>query len=408
MPLLNLFNSNPEDILRLNIEQIVSNAGNGKLGDAGEAQTELREFLREVDVEILAAYADQCLTQSFNKSGFVLQDIVNEFGRRLEYEVINGRYQGIRKEVGFDGIWKDCSGSSIVVEVKTTDAYRISLDNLIKYKSELESSEKINENSSILIVVGREDSGELEAQVRGSRHAWDIRVISVESIVKLIRIKEIAGSENTLENIHHLLTPLEYTRLDKLVDVMFATTQDTEESVSTEVETSMDITEEGDDTRLDKIHECTSLETIKGLRKAIVRSFRKKHGIHLLKKTEAVFWDSDCNFRAVCAVSKPYSKGSSRYWYAYHAKWHEFLAGAKKGFFILGCVDLNIAFELPFKLMVEQYEKLDKTINKKNSSKNFCHIKIWEADKGQYELYLPKFGNVSLEPYKIEVDRGKQ
>ena len=33
--------------------------------------------------------------EGFAKSGFVLQDIVNEIGKRLGYDVQNGRYQGV-------------------------------------------------------------------------------------------------------------------------------------------------------------------------------------------------------------------------------------------------------------------------------------------------------------------------
>ena len=33
-------------------------------------------------------------------------------------------------------------------------------------------------DSSMLIVVGGEDTGDLEAQIRGSRYAWDIRLVS--------------------------------------------------------------------------------------------------------------------------------------------------------------------------------------------------------------------------------------
>lgn len=32
---------------------------------------------------------------------------------------------------------------------------------------------KLRDGSEALIIVGRSDTGDLEAQVRGSRHAWD-------------------------------------------------------------------------------------------------------------------------------------------------------------------------------------------------------------------------------------------
>jgi hypothetical protein len=55
-------------------------------------------------------YLQDCLLKSFEKSGFVLQDIVNEFGRRLDYSVESGLYQGKSTAIGFDGIWADGSG----------------------------------------------------------------------------------------------------------------------------------------------------------------------------------------------------------------------------------------------------------------------------------------------------------
>ena len=110
----------------------------------------------------------------------------NELGRRLDYQVENGKYQGTTNAIGFDGIWVSPEAHSIVVEVKTTDAYRVSLDTIAVYRDKLRSSGRIGNSSSILIIVGRDDTGELEAQVRGSRHAWDIRLISTEALLKLV------------------------------------------------------------------------------------------------------------------------------------------------------------------------------------------------------------------------------
>jgi hypothetical protein len=234
MPLLSLVASSPEAVRQLTIEQVVATAGDGRLRDGTESQRELREYLRHVSIDALATYADYCLSNAFAKGGQVLQDIVNELGRRLEYDVTNGRYQGTTHAVGFDGIWRDPSGHGLVIEVKTTDAYRLALDTVARYRDQLLSQGVLARPCSILIVVGRADTGELEAQVRGSRHAWDIRLISVDALLNLVRIKESADSQETIAKIRRLLTPLEYTRLDELVDVVFTTTQDVETAVSAE------------------------------------------------------------------------------------------------------------------------------------------------------------------------------
>ena len=238
MPLLSLVASSPEAVRQLTIEQVVATAGDGRLRDGTESQRELREYLRQVTIDALATYADYCLSNAFSKGGQVLQDLVNELGRRLEYDVTNGRYQGTSNAVGFDGIWRDPSGHGLVIEVKTTDAYRLSLDTVARYRDQLLAQEVLAKPCSILIVVGRTDTGELEAQVRGSQHAWDIRLISVDALLNLVRIKESADSQETIAKIRRLLTPLEYTRLDQLVDVVFTTTQDVETAVSAETANS--------------------------------------------------------------------------------------------------------------------------------------------------------------------------
>src|ERR1700730_17553881 len=94
MPLLSFWKNSRDEVLKMNIEQIVASAGNGNLRDSSDASYELRDYLREVPSEFLFDYGRHCLESSFTKSGLVLQDIVNELGRRLDFEVENGLYQG--------------------------------------------------------------------------------------------------------------------------------------------------------------------------------------------------------------------------------------------------------------------------------------------------------------------------
>lgn len=121
-----------------------------------------------------------------------------------------------------------------MIEVKTTDVYRISLDTIVAYREKLIGSGRIDRSSSILIIVGRDDTGELEAQVRGSRHASDIRLLSTEALLKLVQLKENAEDTATGIKIRELLFPMEYTRLDQIIDVMFTTATDVETILDTE------------------------------------------------------------------------------------------------------------------------------------------------------------------------------
>ncbi|HEX6177572.1 MAG TPA: hypothetical protein VF057_04385, partial [Thermoanaerobaculia bacterium] len=139
---------------------------------------------------------------------------MNEIGRRLGFDVTNGRYRGTANQPGYDGLWRTQAGRSLIVEVKTSDVYRIDLDVIAEYRKRVAASGGLElETSSILLVVGRHDTGGLEAQIRGSRHAWDMRLISVDSLLRLMTIKEDVGDPSTMEKIGNLLVPREFTRL---------------------------------------------------------------------------------------------------------------------------------------------------------------------------------------------------
>jgi hypothetical protein len=155
MPLLSLWQSNPTAVGQLTIEQVVATAGDGLLKDGSICSQELRQYLSEVQSDKLGAYIDQCLSSRFDRAGIALQDLVNELGRRLDYKVTNGRYQGTPTAVGFDGLWVSPEGQIVVIEVKTTDAYRISLDTIAGYRSKLADSGMIPGNSSLWLSAAK-------------------------------------------------------------------------------------------------------------------------------------------------------------------------------------------------------------------------------------------------------------
>ena len=225
--IVDLWNTNCDIFDGKSVQQILTFAGEGKLKDNNSTSTEFRQLLEIIHSEMLVDFANECLTDSFPDSGLVLQDIINEIGVRLGFDVEHGLYRGKRNDIGFDGIWTSKSGYKIILEVKTTDAYRINLDTLSGYSESLIDEKRVKKSeSSILIVVGRQDTGDFEAQIRGSRHAWDIRLISTDSLIKLLHLRENLNDTKTLQQINEVLKPLEYTRIDKLIDLIFLTSKD--------------------------------------------------------------------------------------------------------------------------------------------------------------------------------------
>src|SRR5262249_33528602 len=119
MSLLELWNSSPDQLQNKQLQQIIAFAGDGVLRNGTETSKEFREFLGAVRVEQLWSFANECLEKSFTNSGYALQDVINEAGRRLGFEVQDGLYQGTRTDIGFDGLWKLPNNHHLVVEVKT-------------------------------------------------------------------------------------------------------------------------------------------------------------------------------------------------------------------------------------------------------------------------------------------------
>lgn len=403
MPLLDLWESNPDAVGRFNVEQVVTTAGDGVLKDDSVCSREFRQFLPRISTEKLTSYVHHCLATSFARGGMVLQDLINELGRRLDYEIVPGRYQGVVNAIGYDGIWTSPEGHSIVAEVKTTDAYRISLDTLASYRRKLIEQGRIGERSSILIVVGRQDTGEVEAQVRGSRHAWDVRLISAESLLQLVRLKQNAEGPETGSKIRNLLVPAEYTKLDNLVDVMFTAATDVSEA-AVEVASAPGLMPADSPAAVDEVgrFQFTDPVILQGRREEIVSAIgRVFEARGLAKRSRALYADDIADVRFACTISKRYEGKTYPYWYAYHPQWDEFLAPAKTGLFVLGRVDSRTAYAIPRAIMSSILDSLNVTVRPDGG--RYWHIHLTEQS-GAFHLVLPKQStSLDLRSFEIQL-----
>ena len=155
----------------------------------------------------------------------MLQDIINEAGRRLGLLVENGIYRGKQNNNNCDGIWKS-DNWIFIVEVKTTDAYTISLNKIADYlKTELGENDK---NASCLLVVGRNDTGTLEDQLRGSKHNWRMRIVGIDALFSAIELRELTEDKSLEGKKIDLFIPQEFTRVDKIISTAFDFASDQE------------------------------------------------------------------------------------------------------------------------------------------------------------------------------------
>ena len=395
--ILSIYQNNKSALDGKYLSQILAFTGDGKLKDNNKTSTDFCEFLDVIPSQLITQFANNCLTDGFTDSGLALQDIINQIGKRLSYTVTNGLYRGNQNDIGFDGIWTSKEGYSIVLEVKTTDAYRMNLDDTVaKYRTKLIEQNKISKTeSSILIVVGREDTGGLEAQIRGSKHAWDIRLISTDSLIKLLTLKETLNDTKTIQQITELLKPKEYTRIDQLIELIFVTSKDLQIELPTE--------EDIEEATTEKKTRATSEDrrTPVNFNEECFLKVKTKLGLSLVKQSRVSYSNQEKSTALICAVSKEYEQGQyTKFWFAFHPHQQEYLNEFQNSFVAFGCGSPDDTLLIPFKEF-EQFLKNCGTTE--NEERMYWHIVIHFREK-KFLIGQPGLGRGSmtdLTKYKI-------
>ena len=250
-------------------------------------------------------------------------------------------------------------------------------------------------DSSILIVVGRQDTGDLEAQIRGSRHAWDTRVISADALIKLLELKIKSDEDETTSKIRSLLIPFEYTRLDNIIDVIFTTAKDAETSQDVDAVTSEPNKQ---NVQSGNKQEHTPRVVIDKVRESALKALGKREGVHFIAHKRAQYWNSDRTLRVVCPVSKIYSRGD--YWYAFHPPQNDFLKDGERSFLLLGCVGSAVAYAIPHDVITKLLPSLYTT---EKDDGMYWHLSLSPTGDGGYQL-VPKRGErMNLKPYEMNV-----
>ena len=112
------------------------------------------------------------------------------------------------------GILKFLSGYQAVIDVKTTLAYQLRFGDVIAgYRKRLIEQGQL---LRITIIGPHHLLGVMtlpiwKAQIRGSRYAWDVRLISIEALLRLLNVKEELEDPTIVKKIHEILIPREFT-----------------------------------------------------------------------------------------------------------------------------------------------------------------------------------------------------
>ena len=393
MALADDYTSDPEKFGEKRVEQIIKFAGEGKLIDDSKASIEFRNLLRIVDSSLLRKYCNNCIEEKFDDCGLALQDIVNEMAIRLGFQVEHGKY----RNCPFDGLWISPEGRVIVVEVKKVSEFATGLKKVDSARLKLIEQGKADaKNSSGLLVVGKGETEFLEAQIRGSRYAWEMRLISVEALTRLLILKEEFDEPGSAIRVRRILSPEEYTKLDPIIELLVGSIRDVEESIA--LPPLQEISNEVDKKDID-----SEKPKKKYISKEINKLAARKVSIHLgitsTKDSRVKYVSSDSSVAFTIQASS-YLERDDRYWYGFRTHHEKFLTEYRDSYAAFACGDETKIILIPHANLASMLEGMNMT-NMPNEKQSYWHVAIREKD-GKYSLIRKKSAeNIDISEYLI-------
>ena len=366
----------------LSLKEIIDSTADGKLKDRGQGASRFRAFLESMSLDELGKLIQQALTGPAD--GRALQDVVNILGMKLGFKVEHGLYSGKHGSIGFDGLWQ-LNEQYLVVECKTTDAYRISTKTLLNYASKIREERQVKHSIPILLVVGRFDTGDIEAQIRGSRIDELFSVIGVDALLEIAKLSEKLYDGPASNSLSQFLLPEDHTRLDNIVWMMKDLISEKSQGHINESQKTSKNTERIDVSGLDN------------LRNSMIKKLKdSKGGLHKFSNRSKVLYETQTNEKYIFLVSKKYTRDNIDYWYSIRPYWYELMKKYGGGL-VLGFEEESDFVCIPIDDLRELIKGTNRDISKSESSWKMEIRKI----ETKLELQLPKFGKtISLEDYK--------
>lgn len=198
----------------------------GELEDGSRASEKLREKLQKAaDLEDIENLLSESLGGSETYHNRALQDIVNNIGERLGFEVDYGAYQPTRSEPSSDGLWVTSNIEErdvfLVAETKKSTSYTINPENQPgSYMDKLADEEGLDENQVYGIIIVGEDRNlnSIVHSVRGSQYRNRIRVITCQRLIELLSM--MVDNDLSHEQVARVLLPMDTVNVGAIVELM--------------------------------------------------------------------------------------------------------------------------------------------------------------------------------------------
>jgi hypothetical protein len=209
-------------VVDLTLNRIVNLAGDWT--DDSRASEQFREIIEneQTTTDEIDAYLTAAIDGSEQYHNRALQDLVNNIGRRLGFQIEYGVYQGRSDTIGFDGHWVSTAtddDTHLIVETKKTTAYSIDPGQAGGYMTELADADDL-ERSQVygLYVIGEGNVGTVAQTVFGSQYRDRMRIITASRLLDLLEIQQNSGLRHT--QVVDVLLPINAVDVGQLVGLI--------------------------------------------------------------------------------------------------------------------------------------------------------------------------------------------
>ncbi len=177
-------------------------------------------------------------------------------------------------------------------------------------------------------------------------------------------LKQDVEDPAIIERMHAILIPREFTKLDEIVEVVFATAEEIKQ----------------EDGEPDDEAPQPELQPRATFHNACVSRIEDRLGQPLVKRTRATYLSADSRVAVTCAISKAYRKGSQdTFWFAFHPHQKVFLEGAQSGYVAFGCGSEDVVLLIPSSMF---FKWLPEMLTTESETRFYWHVNISKDDQG--------------------------
>jgi hypothetical protein len=220
-------------------------------------------------------------------------------------------------------------------------------------------------------------------------------LISVDALLKLCHVRQ-GTDENTQRRMEAILRPLEFTRLDQLIDVVFTAVEDVLQG-DAEIDVSAEPAASGDaEPVAGRKHLRSRREDLEAARSDLVAAINRHMSLSVTQHSRALFQNHNGSERLVCGISKVYPDGGL--WFVFHPRWQAFLSGADRAFVALAVVGETYGFVIPVSVVVDLLPRLFRTGDPDHPT--YWHLPIGSPQAAPV-LRLRDGEQLDLAPYRV-------